>query len=214
MFQRGIFAVLVVGGMALSPTLANAAFVSADFRSEFDLPDIIGPGPRVFEALSEPVAGAPDLSSVNEISNPNGWGGSATTDLDAAGLITLTGDQEGGGFANYDVAVFQISNIVFSAGETITGVSVVSSGLLDPLYGLGVIAPVVNFTANSITITYDTTGGGNETDFQFLDGGLSTFQVQTSGGSTPTVPVPAALPLMAGALGLVGLMARRQNKKA
>jgi hypothetical protein len=212
MFNRGIFSVMVVGGMMLAPGLASAAFVSADFRSEFDLPDFVGPGPRVFEALNEPVAGAPDLSSVNQIANPNNWAGSATTDLDSSGLVTLTGDQELAGFANFDLAIFQISNIVFSAGETITGLSVVSSGLLDTFYGLGVIAPVINFTANSVTITYDTTGANAITDFQFLDGGASTFQINTSNTPTPTVPVPAALPLMAGALGLAGLMARRAKK--
>ena len=208
--QRMFFGALFLLG---SSGAASASFISADFRSEFDLPDNpFTDGPRVFESIGEPVAGAPDLDSVDEIANPSNFSGFATTDLDADGLITLTGDQSEQGFANFDLAVFEIANIVFGAGESIIGVNIVSEGLLDPdfVFGVGVFAPSISFTANSVTITYDTTGSGIGSDFQFLDGGSSTFQVIT----TTSLPEPATIVLFSfGLLGL-GVAARRHTRSS
>ncbi len=211
MFIRGVYAALIAGAMATTPSLASAGFVSADFRSEFDLPEGTGFGPQVFENLSEAIAGAPDLSSADEIANPSVWGGSATTDLDASGLITLTGDHESVSFADFDLAVFQISNIVFDAGESIVGVSAVDVGLLDAAFGIGIVVPNISYTANSVTITYDTSGRGGVSDFESLDGGSSTFQIKTDTNPTPTVPVPPALPLMIGAVSLIALKVYRHK---
>lgn len=206
MSKKGfVSAAAIATAMLLAPVAASAAFVSADFQVSLDLPDQSSSGPRVLETLNEPVAGAPDVSAANEIANPAGWGGAASIDLDSAGLLTLTGDQEGFGFADYDLVVFTISNIVFDAGEFITGVSTLAEGILDPNFG-PVFSPTIAFTANSVTITFDTTGVGDTADFQLLDGGVSSYQIQTS-----AIPVPAALPLMAGAIGALGLLARRRN---
>lgn len=201
--QRIVIGALFVLG---SSGAASASFISADFRSEFGLPDAgISDGPRVFESISEPVAGAPDLDLVDQIANPSGWFGFATTDLDADGLITLTGDLSEVGGGSYDLAVFEIANIVFGAGESIIGVDIVSAGLLDPAFAPGVVAPLISFTANSVTITYDTTGAGAFSDFEFLDGGTSTFQVIT----TTSLPEPATIVLFGFGLLGIGVAARR-----
>ena len=200
--QRVLLGALFVLG---SSGVASASFISADFRSEFDLPDAVFSGGRVFESIGEPVAGAPDLDLADQIANPAGWVGFATTDLDADGLITLTGDLSESGGGNYDLAVFEITNIVFGAGESIIGVDIVSAGLLDPAFGPAVVPPLISFTPNSVTITYDTTGTGEVSDFEFLDGGVSTFQVIT----TTSLPEPATIVLFGfGLLGL-GVAARR-----
>ena len=204
MMKSAVFGAVVAGAMAFAPGLASAAFVSADFQVDLDLPDISS-GARVLQSLGQSVAGAPDVSAADEIANPSFWGGAASIDLDAAGLLTLTGDHEGSTFADYDLAIFSISNIVFDAGETITGVSILTEGLLDPNFG-PVFSPLISFTANSVTLTFDTTGSGNNADFEFVDGGTSTYSIQTS-----AIPVPAALPLMAGALGALGVMAHRRK---
>lgn len=205
MLKSKAFAALAIGAVVLAPGLASAGFVSADFEVNLDLPDAGSFGARVLQRLAEPVAGAPDVSAADEIANPSGWNGAASIDLSGSGLLTLTGDQEGAGFADFDLVVFSISNIVFDAGESITGVSTLSEGILDPGHG-SVFSPVISFTADSVTLTFDTSGSGGGADFQLLDGGVSTYQVDTS-----AVPVPAALPLMAGALGVMGLVARRRK---
>lgn len=205
MRKSTFFGAFVAGAMAVAPGLANAGFVSADFQVSLDLPDAGSSGPRVLENLGEPIAGSPDVSAADEIANPSGWGGAASIDLDGTGLLTLTGDQEGFGFADYDLVVFTISSIVFDAGESITGVTTLSEGILDAGFGL-VFSPTIAFTANSVMLTFDTSGTGAQSDFQLLDGGVSSYQLQTS-----AIPVPAALPLMAGAIGALGLLARQRN---
>ncbi|SET27295.1 hypothetical protein [Oceanicella actignis] len=198
--------ILIAAGIAAAALSAeaHAAPISANFRAELSLPEAIGPDARVFEALAEPVAGAPDLDATNEIANPERYGGFATVDLDSSGLITLTGDQSEAGFADDQLAVFTISDIVFDAGETILGVDVASSGLLDPDPGFVVIAPLVEFTANSVTITYDV---GDGEFFQFLDGGASTFALKTGAAA---VPLPVGGALLLGALAALGVARRRR----
>ncbi|MEM8754665.1 MAG: VPLPA-CTERM sorting domain-containing protein, partial [Pseudomonadota bacterium] len=187
-----------------------AAPVTADFRAEIDLPDIPSSGPRVFEALGEAVSGGPDLDLSNEVSNPNGFSGHVEMDLDASGLVTLTGRQPSG-FADYDLGIFTISNIAFDAGESVTGiVAVGDQNLLDPFFGLGQVAPTLSFTSDSISILFDTTGSGDVADFEFADGGVSQFQILTS--ELPQVPVPAALPMLLSALGGLAFVSRRRKK--
>ena len=198
---------LTVSALSLVAAFAipvSAAPISADFRTEFDLPDdSFSLGSRVFEALSEPVAGAPDLDASDEIANPSRWRSFATTDLDASGLITLTGDVANVG-GDYDLLAFTISDIVFDAGESIIGVDVLSSGLL--MAG----APSISFTGNSVSITYDATGTGSNADFLIVDGGISTFQLLTT--QTAVIPLPAAFPMMLGAVGVLGFVRLRRRQ--
>jgi len=184
----------------------SAAIVSADFNASFDLPDAnFGLGPRVFEALGRGLGAGDELTDADEIQNPSGWGGGAFIDISSTGLITLTGSQPFG-FADYDLASFTISNISFDAGDFISGFSTLTQGLLDPNFGIGVFAPAIVFGTNSISFLFDTTGSGDLSDFQFSDGGTSTYQLTLA-----VVPLPAALPLLLVALGGLGFAARRRK---
>jgi hypothetical protein len=101
---------------------AFAAPVSASFLAEFDLPDT-STGVRVFEVFAQPTLNAPNLDASNEIASPEYWSGHATVDLDASGLITLSGDGGDESADDYDLLIFVISNILVSADAFITGVA-------------------------------------------------------------------------------------------
>ena len=210
-----IHSLLAVVFVAVSATIAlpggaGASIISADFRLELDLPDnVLSSGPRVFENLGVALIAGDELTPANEIANPSGWAGAARIGLSSGGLVTLTGDQEGLGFADYDFARFSITNIVFSAGQSITSVTSLLAGLLDPNYELGQIPPSISFTTNSVEIFFDTTGGGAFADFQFLDGGVSTFQLDF--GTSAPIPLPAAGWLLLGGLGVLAAAKRRRR---
>lgn len=213
-FQTKARSLLVAAAVASAaaiavPGIASAAILSADFTLELDLPDI-GSGPRMFEALGAPLGAGNELTLADEVSNPSGWAGAASIDLSSTGLVTLTGDlTEGAG--DYDLARFSITNIVFSAGESITSVTSLLADLLDATFGLGQVAPAVSFTTNSLTVLFDTTGSGSAADFNFFDGGVSTFQLNFDG--VAPVPLPAAGWLLLGGIGMLAA-ARRRNRSA
>lgn len=165
--------------------------------------------PRVFENLGVLLTAGDELTPANEIANPSFWNGSARIGLSSGGLVKLTGDQEGLGFADYDFARFSITNIVFSGGQSITSVTSLLTDLLDPNFELGQISPAISFTADSIEILFDTTGSGAGADFQFLDGGVSTFQLNF--GTTAPIPLPAAGWLLLGGLGVLAAAKRRRR---
>ena len=161
-----------------------AQVLSADFREELSVPTQ-SPAIRVLAALGEPVDGSPDLSELNEVANPDGYAGSALFDIDPTGLITLTGDHEGGNFANYQLVEFTISNIQFSDNETISGIETLFDNIVDP-NGIttGPFSVTTSFSADSISIVYqaDTTEA-----FDFGNGFSSQFQITTN-----SVPEPSA----------------------
>ena len=106
----------------LSTGIANATIITADFRTETGLPyccDVAGP--LVHVSLGASVDIGDELTEANLLSNLSGWsGGLVYIDLDPTTNVVTLSSQDG-----FDFEIFSalISNIVFDAGEVITGLS-------------------------------------------------------------------------------------------
>jgi hypothetical protein len=183
--------------MMFFANVANATIVTADFRTEGDLPLATGSaGPVVFEAIGVAAGVGPELNSVTPISNPSSWnGGQVAVDLDpTTNILTLTAQDA----LDFQTFLTSITNITFNAGETVTGISLLTNSLVDPTY-----VPTFSFTSNSVSVLYNT---GTNDEFNFVQFGTATFQITTAAG---TVPVPASLGLV-----LVGLIGLRKKIKS
>jgi hypothetical protein len=195
---------------------AAAKIVSADFSVSLDLPDLVNPpsmGPRQFEALGATLGAGDELDVTNEIANPSNFRGGVNIDMTDTGLISITGFQENPGpFADYDLATFTISNIVFDNNDTVNGFFSYTEGLLDTNWRVGEVAPEITFGTDSITIVFDTTGSGSVSDFQFAQDGVSTLQLNL--GEVTVVPLPAGLPLLLVGLGAMGVLRSRRKSDA
>lgn len=198
----GVFAGLLFAGTAA------AAPITADFHGSFDLPEI-GVGPRVIENLGEAVDGAPDADLSHEISNPSSWDGALSIDLDASGLITLTGIEEENVF---DLVEITISNIVFDAAQAITGIVELTNNAVRHDETLTAVTPTFSFGDTWIKIVFDTTGVGDAADLRLLFGETATYQL--SFGSPSEVPLPAAFPLFFAGLAGFGAAAKRARRAA
>jgi len=178
--------------------IANATIITADFRTEADLPyccDIAGP--LVHESLSASVGIGDELTEANLLSNLSSWGGGLVyIDLDPTTNIVTLSSQDDWDFEIFDAF---ISNIVFDAGEVITGLSWISGNLTDQG-----ISEVLSFTSNSIQISYDVGDGNTAFDF---NGTQAQFQIQTDTG-VAAVSAPSSILLLG--LGLIGLGLRKK----
>ncbi|WP_200882560.1 hypothetical protein [Methylobacter sp. BBA5.1] len=181
----------------------EAAILSGDFRTESDLPYCCGGGrPLVHENIGAPVGDGAELTGANFVENPSNWGGGVVhMDLDPLTNILTLHSQDIWDFETFDA---WITNIVFDAGERITGLSLISGNITD----LG-LAAILNFSDNSVHIRYDV-GAGNPT-FDFT-GGRAQFQITTD---VSAVPVPAAVWLFgSGLMGLLGFNRKRAQPLA
>ncbi|MGY6635193.1 MAG: VPLPA-CTERM sorting domain-containing protein [Alkalilacustris sp.] len=221
--RPALLTAVLAGLVALAaPQTGHAAVVSADLRAEFGFEDLGLPDAVVLERLGAPAGPGVQLGLDDRIFNPFDFAGIATVGLDTGGLITLTGlpelalidpdnPQLGEAlFADYNRALFQLDNITVAGGAPIVGVTPVLTGLLDPDTEVGRIEPVISFTATSVQILFATGGDGPEFDFAFLDGGVSSFQLEFA---TPpgVIPLPATGWLLLGALGSLVLVRRRRG---
>ncbi|MDO6694944.1 PEP-CTERM sorting domain-containing protein [Aliiglaciecola sp. 3_MG-2023] len=178
--------------------VANATIISGDFRTEADLPYCCyDSGPLTYENLNASVGAGNELDSSDLLSNDSFWnGGLVFIDLDpSTNIITLDSQDD----LDFEVFTASISNIMFDAGETITGLSWVSGNLTDIA-----ITEILSFTANSITISYDVGNGNSVFDFT---GTEAVFQIETQAGSV-AVPAPASILLLS--LGLFALVSRKR----
>lgn len=175
---------------------ANAAIVSADFRTEADLPNAGSAGPLVHERLNAAVGSGLELDAGDYVANPSGWGGGRLwLDLDAStNVLTLLSQDEW----DFQTLLVTVTNI---SGSTITGIELLSDTLTFP--GL---VPQLSFTANSISIFYSNLPG----DFDFT-GGSATFALLTG---VAEVPEPQSVLLFGAGFALIGLARRRKGKQA
>lgn len=185
--------------VTLGAGTAQATMTAGDFRTESHLPDHSSNGPLVYGALGATIGGEVELNNSHFVENPSYWGGGVVhMDLDpVTNLLTLDSQ----GTWNFQTFDAWGTNVTFDAGETITGITMLSNDLTD----IGV-APTLAFTDNSIHISYDY---GQPCDTFRFSGETATFQITTSG--VPTVPAPSALLLGSLGAGLVGWMKRRRR---
>ncbi len=179
----------VLFGAAVS---LQAQLITADFRTESDLPNVTWkvPYPLVYENLGVSVGPGFELTSANFVSNPSNWGGGVVhIDWNPTNNLLTLASQDTWDFQTF---VAKINNI---SGASIVGFSMVSNNLTQD----GIV-PSLSFTGTSLSILYD--GRPSEQgDFNF-SGNTATFQIVTSTGAP--VPEPSTYGLL-GAGVLVGL---------
>jgi hypothetical protein len=119
---RGAIALITV---LLITGNVEAAILSGDFRTESDLPYCCDrAGPLVYENIGAAVGAGEELTGANFVQNPSNWGGGVVhMDLDPLTNILTLHSQDIWDFETFDA---WITNIVFDAGERITGLSLIS----------------------------------------------------------------------------------------
>ena len=204
-FKKSVCALTVAAAFVAAP--ASAAIVSADFRAEFDLPDAtFSLGARVFENLGATLGAGTELDDGDEIQNPSAWAGGVEVDLSDQGLLTLTG-RDGGIGGDFDFASIMISNVMFSQGQEIIGFSIVGGTGIFTSAGLSPF-PTIRIGSDFVSLSVDTTGTGNISDFFFAEGGTAVFQLELSPAQ---VPLPAGGLLLGSALLGIGLARRKKR---
>lgn len=189
--------------LALLASQANAGVISADFSVKVDNPSLPGAaGPREFVALNQSVGPGLELDENALETNPSGWSdGLVFLDFDPlANTLTLLSQDV------RDVELFSASlrNIVFSSGERITGLTLLSNTLAEEAMSPDVIVPTFTFGDNSLDIAFESVNG-----YFYLMGGSAVFQIVTEAGSGGEVPEPGSLGLLG--LGLAGLLGVRRR---
>jgi hypothetical protein len=198
--SSGLFAI------ALLTQAASASIITqADFGESLDLP-AFGTGPRV---LSRTGVALPDsgivLDGSDEVSNPEGWAGVLELSFDSTtNVLSVTADAEN----QFQIVSITLSNLVFSDGTTITGITPLVTGNAATSF---TATPILStsFTGNSATITYQVPDLA-AFDLFNVEPMTDQFQLTLSDASSlSTAPEPGTI-LLAG-LTLVGLgIARRR----
>jgi hypothetical protein len=190
-----------LAGLVLSASclvnVASANLIVGDFITNSDLPSQ-GSGALVYQELAQSIGTGYELELADGdfVTNPSSWrGGLVWMDYNPLTNILLLDSQDDWDFETFDA---YINNIQFSAGEHITGISLLSNDLITPI-----VTPSLSFTDDSIHISY----AGS---FDFT-GNSASFQITTSSGTSTSVPEPSTLAIFA--LGMIGLASRRFKKQ-
>lgn len=180
------------------------------------------------------MAGAASAASAVNLSPSNQGGKEVIANIGGqlAGLFSITGATVGDQLTLADVQAEQLSGFAItgifagdpttippagfqSGGIVLPGTATVPN-LFDDLSGTGVEVSALSSGSGSVFdalfIQFDVVFGTTGTIAVFE--GTSTFSVDDSVDLTAVVPVPAALPLMASALGALGFVGWRRQKKA
>jgi hypothetical protein len=188
----------------LAPAGATAA-VTANFREELNFFPPFCDNARVLQALGRTVGAGPELGEADEISNLCDYQDSITVDYNATThriILTPSGSND------YQTITITITNI---KGQTITGLVPISDNLID-VGNSGAFTRSIDFSPNSITISYVIDDPSNSDNKLFFSTGSAIFQVDAT-GTAAAIPVlsPAGLgALLLLMLGL-GLAAMRRG---
>lgn len=196
---------LAVAAALLATSQAGAVPVSADFYEELDNPSYSS-GPMVLQALSEPFGIGPELSAADEFSNPEDFGGAIEVDFDTDGLgFTLTHE---GGATDFETLLIQITDIGFSRDQKLISVvqdggDLINDGASDPYTEL------LTFGDDWIELSINVIVSSGSEFYNFINGGSAHYSLETA-----DIPLPAAAPLLAAGLGIMGIAARRRRRAA
>jgi hypothetical protein len=179
--------------LLLSAISAHAGIISADFRTEGDLPDYGSVGPKVYQRLDASIGAGYELDGSDFLSNDSGWeGGEVWVDLDPLTKVLRLVAKDDLDFQYFRFSLARLS------GMSITGISMLSDTLTDTG-----VAPVLDFSSDALSITYDVEPGS----FHFK--GSASFQLLTSDAPNP-VPEPESLALFGLGAAVLGLASRRK----
>lgn len=194
MFKSAVLCLLFV-----MSGFSYAGLISADFRTESDLPDFGTSGAKTYQNLGQTIDSGVELNDSHIFANPGSWGGGEVwMDFDPLTNILTLMSRDSWDFQTFGA---WMNNILFSSpGEVITGFSFLGGSLVN-----NNIQPVLSFTDNSLHISYSSVPLFNFT------GGQATFLVQTS-AQPAAIPEPATLAIFALGLLVVSLLYRRQQR--